>query len=125
MADESVQDDAEIIHSAYAERVRETFKIFADNLGVGENEKLCRDRFVRSLDMVRRARDLALQAASGRLAAEWAEKERADQAARSDAQSAEGLLSAEDQAMVDKVLSGTTGAAALRPLNPGALRPRR
>ncbi|HVB17102.1 MAG TPA: hypothetical protein VNF04_11245 [Stellaceae bacterium] len=125
MPNESVLDDTEIIHSAYAERVREVFRVFADNLSVGENEKLCRDRFVRSLDMVRRARDLALQAASGSLAAEWAASEVAEQAAKSEAQAAAGALSAEDQAMVDKVLSGTTGAAALRPLNPGALRPRR
>ena len=55
MPNDSAMDDAEIIHTAYAERVREAFKIFADNLGVGENEKLCRDRFVRSLDMVRKA----------------------------------------------------------------------
>src|SRR5579859_2939886 len=99
MPNESALDDAEIIHTAYAERVREVFRVFADNLSVGENEKLCRDRFVRSLDMVRKARDLALQAASGSLAAEWAASEVAEQTAKSEAQAAAGALSAEDQAM--------------------------
>ncbi len=112
MANSSGYDDAEIIHAAYAERVREAFKIFADNLGVGENEKLCRDRFLRSLEMVRRARDLALLAASA---------EGIDAAAPAEApavQHAEGgaeALSPEYQSFIDKALAGTRGTGSSTP----------
>jgi hypothetical protein len=118
-------DDAAIIRSAYAEKVVEAFKIFADGLSVGENERECRDRFLRSLELVRRARDLALVAASGPGAAERA-AERAAEAVAADAEDrAAAALSAEDQALVDKALEGTRGSAALRPINPAAFRPRR
>jgi hypothetical protein len=112
-------DDEEIIRSAYAERVMEAFKVFADNLAVGQSEKDCRDRFIRALDMVRRARDLALRAASG---ADGLEPMAERFIAAEDEATA---LSAEDQAMIDKALAGTTGSHVLRPLNPGGLRPRR
>ena len=113
MADSSGHDDVDIIYAAYAERVREAFRIFADNLGVGENEKLCRDRFQRALQMVRRARDLALQEAGGAngLAAAAKVEPAAPSDARAAAQdkSASEALSAEYQSMVDKALAGTRG----------------
>jgi hypothetical protein len=118
-------DDAEIIRSAYADKVVEAFKVFADGLSVGQNERECRDRFLRALDMVRRARDLALEIASGADAAER-ETARAIEADAADAaERAATQLSAEDQALIDKALEGTRGSAALRPINPGAFRPRR
>lgn len=113
MPEDSGQADVDIIWSAYADRVRDAFKIFADNLGVGENEKLCRDRFARALVMVRRARDLALQAASGEVFAEAAPEPVArsssvEHAVEGEEMSA-GPLSDEDQALIDKALAGTRG----------------
>lgn len=114
MPDESAHLDAEIILAAYAERVREAFKIFADNLGVGENEKLCRERFGRSLQLVRRARDMALQITADHAAAGTADGPAVGEAAAAQpAEASEGAaeqLSAEYQAMVDKALAGTRGA---------------
>lgn len=114
MPDESAQQDAEIVLAAYAERVREAFKIFADNMGVGENEKSCRDRFARSLQILRRARDLGLQVAAGHADAGAAEPAAAAAAAAAQpAEATEGAadqLSAEYQALVDKALAGTRGA---------------
>jgi len=118
-------DDAEIIRSAYAEKVVEAFKVFADGLSVGQNERECRDRFLRSLEMVRKARDLALLAASGVGAAEQAAERAATAVAADEEQRAAAALSAEDQALVDKALEGTRGSAALRPMVPGSFRPRR
>jgi hypothetical protein len=116
MPEHSGRDDADIIHAAYAERVREAFKIFADNLGVGENEKLCRDRFLRALLIVRRARDLAVQAAAGEAAQPVPDATaRSKEAAGAGEEISAGALSAEDQALVDKALAGTTGIGANRP----------
>ncbi|HKS90076.1 MAG TPA: hypothetical protein VJR70_11590 [Stellaceae bacterium] len=114
MSDDRGHDDAEIIRAAYAERVRDAFRIFADNLGVGENEKLCRDRFERSLQMVRRARDLALLTASGHFVPDAPPS----QAPAEQADASEGAadpLSAEDQALVEKILAGTRGTAVPHP----------
>ena len=115
MPDESAHQDAEIVLAAYAERVREAFKIFADNMGVGENEKLCRDRFARSLQILRRSRDVALQIAMGNTDAGLAEAPAAGQgnvaqAAETSEGAAAEQLSAEYQALVDKALAGTRGA---------------
>ena len=113
MPDESAHQDAEIVLAAYAERVRESFKIFADNMGVGENEKLCRDRFARSLQILRRARDMALQISAGHADGGVAEPPAAAAAAAKPAEATEAAtdqLSAEYQALVDKALAGTRGA---------------
>ena len=118
MSDDSGRDDTEIIHSAYAERVKEAFKVFADNLGIGENEKLSRDRFLRALLLMRRARDLALQAAAGEGAADPAKAAafgKGDEATAGDDQLAAAGLSAEHQSLVDKVLAGTRGTASPYP----------
>ncbi|HVC57032.1 MAG TPA: hypothetical protein VND95_13810 [Stellaceae bacterium] len=116
MPDDGGHDDAQILHSAYAERVREIFKVFADNLSVGENEALCRERFVRGLQFARRARDLALRAAEGEVfadpLAELASKR--DEPAAGE-EIAAGALSPEHQAMVDKALAGTRGTSSPYP----------
>ena len=116
MPDASGRDDAEILHTAYAERVREIFKVFADNLSVGENEALCRERFVRALLFARRARDLAVRAAEGEVFAEPAAivASKRDEPAPGE-EIAAGPLSPEHQAMVDKALAGTRGTSSPYP----------
>jgi hypothetical protein len=113
MSDDSRDPDADIIRASYSDKVKEAFLSFADNLTVGQSEKSCKERFVRSLLLVKRARDLALEAISGMdgvdLEAAAAELAAAD-AGRSGATLAEAL-SAEDQAMIEHALSGTTGVA--------------
>ena len=104
---ESAHSDAEIILNAYADRVAEAFKVFAENLNTGQNQQDCVVRFRRALDMSRRARDLALEAAAGPAAAE-AGSEELRRIASQQASEGEGL-SAEDQAMIEQALSGTTG----------------
>ena len=56
-------DDVNVIQAAYQEKVRDIFKILADALSVGENERNCQQRFKRALMLAKRARDLALEAA--------------------------------------------------------------
>ena len=99
---ESSHSDADIIFTAYADRVTEAFKVFAEGMGSGQSEQSCVMRFRRALDMVRRARDLALQTAAETGAA--AEPEQLRHAAVK-----EEALSAEDQALIDSALAGTTG----------------
>lgn len=105
MPDDKVQEDTEIIRAAYAEKVGEAFKVFAEKLAVGQNETSCMDQFRRSVLWARKARDLTLNALSGDSidlgASETGPRQKID---------AEPL-SAEDQALVDQVLAGTTGAA--------------
>lgn len=100
---DNLQDDVAIIQAAYAERVGDAFKIFAENLGTGQSEASCTLRFRRTLEMVRKARELALKAASG---AAGAEPEAG--AAAAAGQAAEEL-SPEDKALIEHALSGTTG----------------
>ncbi len=102
MSDDHGLSDAQIIQAAYAERVAEAFKVFAENLNTGQAEQACTVRFVRALELIRKTRDLALRAAT-------------HGAPASPGLEGAGLLeeaaplSAEDQAMVDSALSGTTG----------------
>jgi hypothetical protein len=104
---DSVQNDAAIIQTAYAERVTEAFKVFAENLSAGQGEQACKDRFKRALLLLRKIRDLALLAAT-----EGAFVEPTAPQARAAAEAAAGeALSAEDQAMIEHALSGTTGHA--------------
>jgi hypothetical protein len=101
-------EEAEFITAAYAEKVKESFLAFAENLSVGQAEKSCKERFLRSLAIIKKARDLALLAIiegeSGEGAGLHDGRPGAEEAA------GEGL-SAEDQAMIEAALSGTTGVA--------------
>jgi hypothetical protein len=108
MPDDSPNIDADIIRTAYADKVRETFMVLAENLTGGQPEKLSKERFLRSLELTRKARDMALDAIS-----EVAGDPQApgiESAAKRDEAPAE-LLSAEDQAMIDAAVGGTTGVA--------------
>src|ERR1700732_2947048 len=105
MSDDS--PEAGFISAAYAEKVKEAFLGFAENLSVGQAEKSCKERFLRSLAMIKKARDLALDAISEGYVAE------AD--ALPGERAAAEALSAEDQAMTEAALSGTTGAARVAP----------
>ena len=64
MTDDSPSIDADIIRAAYADKVKETFMVFAENLTGGQAEKLSKERFSRSMDLVRKARDMALDVLS-------------------------------------------------------------
>ena len=55
--------DAEIIAGAYAERIRDLFKVFAEAVYTGEPDRDAVVRFRRGLLAARRVRDLALEAA--------------------------------------------------------------
>ena len=106
MPDSRIHDDSEIIRAAYAEKVGEAFKVFAEKLAVGQSEVSCMDQFKRSVLWARKARDLTLSALSagsvepGAAAAAGAREEVAAEP-----------LSDEDQALIDQVLRGTTGHA--------------
>jgi len=104
MSDDSRDVDIEIIHTAYAEKVKEAFIVFADNLNAGQPEKACRERFVRALDLVKKARDLAIVSLSDPQAQAGGAETYVSQNAPAEA------LSAEDQAIIDHVLAGTTGS---------------
>jgi len=106
MPNDSAHDDAEIIFTAYAERVCEAFKVFAENLSAGQSEQACQERFKRSLLLLRKIRDLALLAA---VEGDRVEPGTAD--AKAAADKIAEPLSAEDQALVDHALAGTTGHA--------------
>jgi hypothetical protein len=56
-------DDVAVIQAAYDEKVKDIFKVLADALSIGENERNCQQRFQRALRMAKKARDLALEAA--------------------------------------------------------------
>ena len=102
-------EEAEFITLAYSEKVREAFIAFAENLSVGQAEKSCKERFLRSLTMIRKARDLALQVI---LEGEGVEAEGDTRPAEEVA--GEGL-SDEDRAMIEHALSGTTGLGRAAP----------
>jgi hypothetical protein len=110
MPDDSAVIDANIIRAAYAEKVKDAFIVFAENLAVGQGEKSCKERFLRSLEMVKKARDLALEAVSGE---DVVEPPAPSEAAvpNSDETPADGL-SASDRAMIEQAVGGTTGAGA-------------
>lgn len=114
MSDGTHDSDAEIIRAAYADKVKEAFKVFAENLGMGQNQQNSKERFLRSLELVRKARDMALDAARGdpivEPTAPAADGEPADGAVR---QRSVDDLSAEDQAIVEQALAGTTGHKAV------------
>ena len=107
MPDDSALD-AEIIQAAYAEKIKEAFKVFAENLGMGQNQKNSLERFARTLELTRQAREMALGVASGVPIAQEPVPEPAATAAAAAASAAESL-SAEDQALIEQVMAGTTG----------------
>jgi hypothetical protein len=53
--------DAEIIAAAYAERVRDLFRIFSESVYTGEPERDAGVRFRRGFISAKRVRDLALE----------------------------------------------------------------
>jgi len=108
MSDDSHSPEAEFITAAYAEKVKEAFIGFAENLNVGQPEKSCTERFLRSMAMIKKARDLALVAISEGYVAEG-------QAARPAEEIVGEGLSDEDRAMIEHALSGTTGTAKVAP----------
>ncbi|HTV89520.1 MAG TPA: hypothetical protein VME41_10940 [Stellaceae bacterium] len=116
MPDDSNQHDSAIIQAAYAERVREAFRVFAENLAMGENERGSRDRFVRTVEQTRKARDMALQAIVSGAASE------AEQAVAAAAPAGDEL-SDEQRALVEQALAGTTGQRAPAPLSPSQRSP--
>ena len=65
MPEDSRDSDVDIILDAYAEKVRENFKIFAENLGMGQNYQNSTVRFMRAMELTRNARDMALNAING------------------------------------------------------------
>lgn len=100
-----IPEEAAFITLAYSEKVREAFLAFAENISVGQAEKSCKERFLRSLAMIKKARDLALRAIieEGGVA-------QANEALPPEEIAGEGL-SDEDRAMIEHALSGTTGIA--------------
>jgi hypothetical protein len=99
--------DTEIIQTAYAEKVKDAFISFAENLAVGQAEKSCTERFMRSLLMVKKARDMAIEAMNAGEGIEVA----APTPAPNRGQAAGEGLSAQDQAMIDAAVGGTTCVA--------------
>jgi len=106
--DTRTPEEAEFITAAYAEKVKESFLAFAENLSVGQAEKSCTERFLRSLAMIKKARDLALVAI---IEGQSVEAEMPGDGRTGSGEAAGEGLSAEDQAMIEAALSGTTGVA--------------
>jgi len=106
MSDNSRSDEAEYIHAAYADKVKEAFVGFAENLSVGQAEQSCKERFQRSLVMIKKARDLALVAITEVITV-------TPEAVREEA--VDDGLSDEDRAMIEHALSGTTGVGKAAP----------
>jgi hypothetical protein len=63
MPDADLRDDVAIIAEAYAARITDLFKVFAEAVATGEPEREAVVRFKRNLLAARRVRDLALDAA--------------------------------------------------------------
>jgi hypothetical protein len=63
MPDAGPRDDIAIISEAYAVRVTDLFRVFAEAVATGEPEREAVVRFKRGLVSARRVRDLALDAA--------------------------------------------------------------
>jgi hypothetical protein len=100
--------ETEIIQAAYADKVKDAFIVFAENLAVGQAEKACKERFLRALMLVKKARDLAIEAMN---AGEEVEVAASSATPANRGQAAGEGLSAQDQAMIDAAVGGTTGVA--------------
>ena len=94
---------------AYAERLRDAFRVFAENISMGQNENNCKERFARSLDLIRKARDIALDSING---VDFVEPTADPNAAPRRMENTIDSLSTEDQRMIEQVLDRTTGAKA-------------
>ena len=60
---DALSSDAQIIAAAYAQRVMELFRVFAEAVATGEPDRDAVVRFKRGLLSAQRVRDLALDAA--------------------------------------------------------------
>ena len=115
MPDDSRATDEDIILDAYAEKIREAFKVFAENLTMGQAHKGSAERFLRSIELTRRARDMALDAINGvgiaepEASAESATTDGAGKVSAADMSPVGEGLSPEDQKMIEQALAGTTG----------------
>ena len=101
--------ETEIIHAAYAEKVKDAFMAFAENLAAGQGENPCRERFLRAVRLVKKARDLALEAMTAELAGE--PQVPTEEIALESSASTTGGLSAEDRALIEQTVGATTGLA--------------
>ena|ERR1700676_2171673 len=101
--------ETEIIHAAYAVKVKDAFIAFAENLAAGQGEIPCRERFLRSVRLVKKARDLALEALRGEGVVE--PQAPTEEIAGESDESADGQLSAEDRVLIEQAVGGTTGLA--------------
>ena len=110
--------ETEIIQAAYADKVKDAFIVFAENLAVGQAEKACKERFLRALMLVKKARDLAIEAMT---VGEEVEVAALTPTPANRGQAAGEGLSAQDQAMIDAAVGGTTGVGA-PPAHSGPLR---
>jgi hypothetical protein len=63
MPADNLPTDAEIIAGAYAARITDLFKVFAEAVATGEPDRDAVVRFKRGLVSARRIRELALEAA--------------------------------------------------------------
>jgi hypothetical protein len=102
--------DADIVRAAYAERVRDLFKVFAESLSMGEKEQGSRERFLRSIEMLRHARNVAVEMLNGADAI----VEPAGEAANA-ADATEEELPADLRAIVEGALAKTTGQKQFNP----------
>src|SRR5437764_8647423 len=62
MANSDDLHEERLVITAYDERFKELFKVFAEGLAQGETERSSQDRFLRAMHSVKRAKNLALQA---------------------------------------------------------------
>ena len=123
MPDDTRAVDSEIISAAYAERVTDAFRMFAENLGMGQSDHSCKERFFRAVQVIRKARDLALSTldeldAPVHAAAEAAGEKKAEVSASDAADLAMEGLSPEDRAIVEQALGRTTGTKPPPPPTP-------
>lgn len=113
MPDDNLTSDTDIILQAYAEKVRENFKIFAENLGMGQNYQNSTLRFMRAMELTRKAREMALDAINGVGVVEPTEESPSttdpNKVSAADMSPIGEGLSAEDQKMIEHALEGTTG----------------
>ncbi len=63
MADDGLPEDTRIIAAAYADRVTDLFKVFAEAVAAGEPDREAVVRFKRGLISAQRVRDMAIAAA--------------------------------------------------------------
>lgn len=61
MPPDDTDDDARIIGAAFAERVKDLFKVFAESVATGEPDREAVIRFRRGFLSAKRVRDLALE----------------------------------------------------------------